>query len=272
MNKPQSVPHILAIILATLLIGVQAVNARVLAVLEISPSSEDTDLTIPEFRHLTDELRAKARATLPRGYSVLTRDNIIQLIPQDEAQAECLAESCAIDIGRAIGAEYVTQGFVGKFQGMLTLTVELYESMSGNMLGSFVTESYDAKGLLGTIREKAPELFAGIVPLENINAASNSQLSPLTSAPKKNNSSFFVALSFDFLGAAAIGFGVYQQIQANKLNDDYRNMAKEPAGTYSDSDVASAFKSANDARKTGNIALIAGSILLATGITIHIWF
>jgi len=136
--------------------------ASIVAVLEITPSDKAANLSLSEFRHLTDELRARARETLPTGYSILTRDNIIQLLPPDEKEAECLAESCAVDIGRAIGAEYVTQGFIGKFEGMLTLTVELYESMSGNMLGSFVTESENARGLLATIREKAPAMFAKI--------------------------------------------------------------------------------------------------------------
>jgi hypothetical protein len=142
---------------------VQTISANVVAVLEIITSSSDIDLTIDECRHLTDELRAQARESLPKkDYTVLTRDNILQLLPPDEAERECLAESCAVTIGRTIGAEYATQGSIRIFQGMLTLTVELYETMSGNMLGSFVTESENARGLLNTIREKAPNLFANI--------------------------------------------------------------------------------------------------------------
>ncbi|MCL2102030.1 MAG: hypothetical protein FWH22_10005 [Fibromonadales bacterium] len=151
--------RIIFLLLATL----QITFASVVAVLEIVPNNENINLSISEFRHLTDELRKQARETLPRNaYSILTRDNIIQLMPPDADQAECLAESCAIEIGRAIGAEYVTQGFVGDFDGMLTLTVELYESMSGNLLGSFVTESESVRGLLGTIRKQAAPLFANI--------------------------------------------------------------------------------------------------------------
>jgi len=132
------------------------------AVLEIVPAGE-MELKITEYRHLTDELRTRAREALPQsGYVILTRDNIMQLMPPDSEEAQCLAESCAVEIGRAIGAEYVTQGFVGNFDGMLTLTVELYESISGNLLGSFVTESNNLRGLLSTIREKAPALFERI--------------------------------------------------------------------------------------------------------------
>ncbi|MCL2282626.1 MAG: hypothetical protein FWC26_04845 [Fibromonadales bacterium] len=147
-----------------LLFAAIASYAKIVAVLEITPVDETVGLKIAEYRHLTDELRTRAREALPRDYTVLTRDNIISLMPPDSEQADCLAESCAVEIGRAIGAEYVTQGFVGHFGDMLTLTVELYESMSGNMLGSFVTESYSIMGLLGTIREKSQTLFASIKP------------------------------------------------------------------------------------------------------------
>ncbi|MDR3000709.1 MAG: hypothetical protein LBU89_05540, partial [Fibromonadaceae bacterium] len=152
-------------IMKILIIGVicaQTTNAQILAVLEIVSSSEEINLTISEFRHLTDELRNQARETMPKSYSILTRDNILQLLPPNESEASCFDDNCVISIGRAIGAEYVTQGFVGKFGEKFTLTVELYESMSGNLLGSFVTESADITGLLSIVRERAPGLFIRI--------------------------------------------------------------------------------------------------------------
>jgi len=134
----------------------------IVAVLEIVPADETNLNSIMECRHLTGELRAKARETLPEGYTVLTRDNIVSLLPEDGDEAECLADGCVVDIGRAIGAEYVTQGFVGDFADMKSLTVELYEAMSGNFIGSFVTEAKDMKHLLKIIREESPSLFKKI--------------------------------------------------------------------------------------------------------------
>ncbi|MCL2100526.1 MAG: DUF3280 domain-containing protein [Fibromonadales bacterium] len=283
-GNPKIQKIVVQTIIATLL-AITSTTAQIVAVLEIVPSSEEADLTITEFRHLTDELRTQAREALPRNYSILTRDNIIQLLPPESDKSQCFDESCAVEIGRAIGAEYVTQGFVGKFQGMLTLTIELYESMSGNMLGSFVTESNDARGLLGTIRERAPNLFARIAPSLSEPRFSglkdgqdlNNSVNPVNSVnsgsdKKQRNSPFFIALTLDILGATALGFGAYQQIQANKLNSDYKKMAKEPPGTYSNGERDSALKKANDARSLGNIGLIAGGVLLASGITVHIWF
>jgi hypothetical protein len=145
----------------------QTINAaRIVAVLEITPSDANIELTISEFRHLTDELRTQARETLPKDYTILTRDNIFQLLPQDEAEMERLSESYAPDIGKVIGAEYVTQGQIRKFGNMLTLTVELYESANRNMLGSFVAESQDIVGLLNAIREKSSNMFKKLYPPE----------------------------------------------------------------------------------------------------------
>ncbi|MDR2580591.1 MAG: hypothetical protein LBC85_06335 [Fibromonadaceae bacterium] len=259
--------------LFAILLAITATYAQTLAVLEITPSSEDANLTVAEFRHLTDELRTQAREALPRNYSVLTRDNIISLLPPEEEQMECLSESCAVVVGRAIGAEYVTQGFIGSFQGMLTLTIELYESMSGNMLGSFVTESEDARGLLGTIRARAPSLFARIQP-SLPEPSPTTPHSPLPT-PQKNHTPFFVALTLDILGAAAIGFGIYQYFNINKMQTDYRKM---PVGELPENEEAWRRKKTeelnkiNDAKTKQKIAYGVGSALLATGIAVHIWF
>jgi len=239
--------------------------ASIVAVLEITPSSDAADLSISEYRHLTDELRARARESLPAGYSILTRDNIIQLLPPDEKEAECLAESCAVDIGRAIGAEYVTQGFVGMFGGMLTLTVELYESMSGNMLGSFVTESKDVHGLLGTMREKAPALFAKVTEKNNISASSTSISSGITTGQGKGGNSFWVAVGLDVLGAAALGIGVWQHTVAAGHYDDY----KKSSDVAEKKDIKEKVESA---ATMSNIFYITGGVLLAAGIGVHIWF
>jgi hypothetical protein len=278
----------LRIILSILLIGsigVQTPFAKIVAVLEITPSAseEQPALSIQEFRHLTDELRTQARNALPQNYSVLTRDNILQLLPPDEAERECLAEGCAVDVGRAIGAEYVTQGTIGNFEGMLTLTVELYESMTGNMLGSFVTESENARGLLGTIREKAPALFAKLSEPQKVLKIENEELKieekpqsqiPNPQSPKRST---WLAISLDILGAAALGFGIYKHIDGNKLYDDYKKLPeKKPIGQAEldafDKKKDGELKKVNDARTARNISLIAGGAMLAGGIAVHIWF
>ena len=253
---------------------IQTINAAaVVAVLEIVPADEAVEMTISEYRLLTDELRKKARESLPSEFSILTRDNIISLLPPDEEEMECLAESCAINIGRAIGAEYVTQGYIRKFQEKLTLTVELYASISGNLLGSFVSVQENAMGLLNEISANAPILFKK-VPMEKKaeNEELNAQLSTIDpQLEKKPKTPFFVAIGLDVLGAAAIGIGIYQNSQASKLHKDYKNMLKNPDESKKDA-YDKALEKANDAKNAKDAWLIIGSTLLTAGIAVHIWF
>ncbi|GBU25659.1 hypothetical protein R83H12_02314 [Fibrobacteria bacterium R8-3-H12] len=278
---PAAIKHALA---ALCLAATTATAVNIVAVLEIIPSGDDVNISISEYRHLTDELRTKAREILPPEYTILTRDNIFQLLPADEKEAECLAESCAVDIGRAIGAEYVTQGSIGKFEGMLTLTVELYESMSGNMLGSFVTESNTASGLLGTIREKAPALFARILPPAPMQPIVQPTAQPavpepipanIPAEPKKSANSLWVALGLDVLGATALGLGAYNNAKAKEYYRESENALKNVQLDGYDErqkEFDSKYKKMQNARTARNIFYATGSALLLGGIAVHIWF
>jgi len=251
---------------------VHAVNT--VAVLEIVPNGE-MDLKLSEYRHLTDELRTRAREALPSGYTILTRDNIMSLLPPDSEEAQCLAESCAVDIGRAIGAEYVTQGFVGEFDGMLTLTVELYESISGNLLGSFVTESKSLTGLLNTIRGKAPGLFARIpkagkkLDVDDKFAEQPKKIDPqVGSVEKKINTSFWVALALDVVGAGLLFYGYTQDKAAVDRHAEYNALGV----LASQSEIDTAWQAVDDAKTARNVSFATGSIFLVAGIGVHIWF
>jgi len=260
-------------------------SANTLAVLEIIPKSEIEDISITEMRHLTDELRKQAVLALPsEGYSVLTRDNMLALMPPDEEEADCLAESCAVEIGRAIGAEYISQGSLGWFGDELSVSIELYETMSGKLLGSIVMESPDIKGLLIAIREQSPALFARIkttasLKIENQKLddlpkldslplpAPNSPL-PISLPAKKSNTPTWIAISLEALGVAALGFGIYQHIQKKKLYDKYEKMDE---GLYR-KEYNSALKKVNDAQDFRDAGFVAGGVLLGTGIVVHVWF
>jgi len=258
------------ITLLAILLSIAAHTAQTLAVLEILPISEELSVNTTEMRHLTDELRRQAVQSLPKtGYAVLTRDNMFSLLPPDSEEAECLAESCAVEIGRAIGAEYVSQGKIGSFGGDLSLSIELYDAMSGKLLGSIVMESNDVKGLMSAIREQAPALFVtlntgGELKLESEPITLNSPLS----TKKKSNTSFYIALSLDILGAVALGFGIYQHTQKNKLYEEHKNMDDYlPQKEYDNT-----LKKADDARVLRDIGFITSGVLLGTGIMAHIWF
>jgi TolB-like protein len=163
--------------LILLLLSAFAHSTAVLAVLEIVPTSEVKELTVSETRLLSDELRRQAVNLLPaKEFNVLTRDGMIALIPADEEEAACLAESCAVDIGRAIGVEYISTGRIAKFAGRLSLTVELYETMGGRLLGSFLTYGTDITGLMETIKAESPAMFEKMKAHYSASSASNENI------------------------------------------------------------------------------------------------
>jgi len=259
------------IILLLILLAAAAHSAKTLAVLEIVLKSE-VEVSTAEQRHLTDELRRQAVLALSRDkYAVLTRDNIFALLPPDEAAMECLEESCVIEIGRAIGAEYVTQGSIGHFDNDLTLTIELYETMRGKLLSSVVIESPDIRGLLLAIRENAPSLFAPLqLPLTPPDTPPSGEVYIPNPIPhtQKSNSTFYIALTLDLLGAAAIGIGIYQNTNASNLHKDYKNMPKY----LSRDEYNNKYKEVEAAKTDRNILYAVGGALLAAGIGVHILF
>ena len=256
-------------------------HPAVLAVLEIVPTSEVEELTIGEFRLLSDELRRQAVNILPaKEFTILTRDGIIALIPPDEKEAECLAESCAVDIGRAIGAEYISSGRIDKFAGKLSLAVELYETMGGRLLGSFLTYGTDLMGLMETIKAESPAMFEKMKAhyLENNENLAKSVSGDLKTAAKietgiKSEGSSsglpkWMAIGLDVLGAGTIGFGVYQNSQAASHKKDYDKII----GYDSQDKLDSAYKKAESSRDMRNIGYIAGGVLLLGGVSLHIFF
>jgi TolB-like protein len=263
-------------------VAVFAINN--VAVLELLPNTSiEGKISIEEGRHLTDELRRQAVMTLPRGeYSVLTRDNIIALIPPDEKEAECLAESCAIEIGRAIGAEYISQGTIGKFDGKLTISVELYETMGGKLISSIVFESENMSGLLNVIRSEAKPMFQSILDLKpTVPAQPQLLLSDQNSQNNKSSESLnqvnqgsdnkgmrlpqWLGIGFAVAGISAGVYGILQ-------NSEYGNLRKEYKKATDPDTFDSKWKKVEEAETRRNIGYIVGGVLLASGITVYFVF
>jgi hypothetical protein len=280
-----SLEHLRIGVVALILLFLSAsANSAVLAVLEIVPTIEVEELTIGETRLLSDELRRQAVNLLPaKEFTVLTRDGIIALIPPDEKEAECLAQSCAVDIGRAIGAEYISSGRIDKFAGKLSLTIELYETMGGRLLGSFLTYGTGLEGLMETIKAESPAMFEKMkahysAGKENLFKSVSDDLKTVKSVEtgiKSEGSSSslprWVAVGLDVLGAGMIGFGIYQNSQIVSLRKKYNDI---PQGSPQ-SDFNSAYEKVEESQKNQNmrnISYIAGGVLLLGGISVHIFF
>jgi len=251
-------------ILILLCLASAAFAVNNVAVLELVPNeSVAEEISIEETKHLTDELRKQAVMTLPRSeYSVLTRDNILALIPPDEADTQCLAESCAVEIGRAIGAEYISQGTIGKFGKKLTISVELYETMSSKLLYSIVFESSDIDGLLGVIRKEAKPLFQSIL----IKGKKPSEAIKINAGESSTDGMTWNKWVGIGLAVAGIGVGIYGIMQES----EYKDLNKKYLSA--DGDFDGKWKKAEDAKGRRNLGYVLGGVLLAGGITVFFVF
>jgi hypothetical protein len=91
----------------------------------------------------------------------MTQQSIIDKTGSRENAAKACkeAQGCLAQLGRKISAAYVGQARLGRFGGNLTISVELYNSISGDLIDSFTGEAKDVFGLRAIIDKKAPALF-----------------------------------------------------------------------------------------------------------------
>jgi hypothetical protein len=132
-----------------------------------------------DLSYLTDKLRDIAGKVLPKNrYGIMTQQSIVDRLGSMERMVkECKEATCLAELGRKISADYIAQGYLGRFSGELTIKVELYRVGSGNLIGSLTGDSKDLRGLLSVLEAKAPRLF------EDMAGSSPAPLAPPVPAP-----------------------------------------------------------------------------------------
>jgi len=83
------------------------------------------------------------------------------------------------------------------------------------------------------------------------------------------SASFVTAVLLDVAGVAVLGYGIYKNNDAKNKHDDYISMHNTDK---TQSEFDDAYKKADDAGTARNVSYILGSILLASGIGVHVWF
>lgn len=152
MNRMLKV-FIISLFMASLSFG------QYVAVLETVTDSKDL-LTPSERLYLTNMLREQAVLVLPaeQGYTILTRENISEMLPPGKTLEECEG-SCLAETGKNIQSDFVTQARIAKVGSNLAISVELYETAGSKLVSSFNGLGADVDALMGVISAKAPALF-----------------------------------------------------------------------------------------------------------------
>jgi hypothetical protein len=250
-----------------------AANIAVLEITISDPPEEETEaaeLTVQETKFLTDELRRQAATVVQKEHTVLTREQIIDLVPE---KAEL---HTALDVCRAIKSSYVTNSSINKLGNLFTLKVELFECEKGTLLGDFTGESQDLKGLMDAIRGNTPKLFKKLLKEEEtkpepLKVTVELQTSPSANIEQKPKTTTWVAIGFDALGVIGFGIGIYNHVTATNRYDRYSKLPPEEYDTRK-AEYKALYRKVGDAQTARNISLTVGSVLLLSGITIHILF
>jgi TolB-like protein len=268
------------LLLAIIAYGQQPERVAIIQTVDDGDSIKFSDLA-----YLTDRLRETAVNILPKQrYGVMTTESIVAFLgSQERAQKECREASCLADLGRKVNADYVAQARIGRFNEKLTIKTELYNSKSGNLIGSFTGSSQNIDDLLSLIDEKAPVLFKKLPgvsnDISNLEKAVDYELGsekdyfakekPYAATPEfeqPGKTSFWVAIGLDVLGVALISYAASENGQTKKAYDKYY------VDGQSSSYYEKSWKDVEDSRGKRNKFYVIGGLVLASGIGVHIWF
>jgi len=127
----------------------------------INTMDDYDSISVSALTYLTDRLRETAVNLLPaERFGVMTTESIVAFLGSMENTIRvCKESSCLAELGRQVSADYIAQGRIGRFNDNLTIKVELYSVVSGNLMGSFTGSSKNVSGLLAIIEEKSADLF-----------------------------------------------------------------------------------------------------------------
>jgi len=124
----------LAMALLFVLLPGWATASGIISVLDLQ---NNADLTDPEVSYLTDLSRDALARNLPLEYfTIMTRESILELLPEGTRLSDCLDASCEVEIGRTLGADYVVSGEVLTFAGELRLILKVHHCNSAAFIGS----------------------------------------------------------------------------------------------------------------------------------------
>ncbi len=114
-----------------------------------------------ELGYLTDLLRQAAGKLPKEHYGVLTKDNILVMLPPGKTIEDCVG-SCAVETGRNLGAHWVLVGEVVRFGKALRVSLKLHHSASGELRGSDVVKGKTLVELEKPMQRSALSLFSNI--------------------------------------------------------------------------------------------------------------
>jgi TPR repeat protein len=108
---------------------------------------------------LSDQSRESALNSLGDEYSVITRENMLEIMRDLGKDLSCVEGECEVVIARNIGADLVVSGTVTLLDGIYFLNLKLHETTKGRLLSSRTSEAEKASALVKKARSESEALF-----------------------------------------------------------------------------------------------------------------
>lgn len=128
-----------------------------------------TVISSSEKRYVTSKIRTVARESLNDDFTVMSRENIQEMLPPGKSIEDCEG-TCLVETGRNISADYICQGRVAKVGRNLYVTVELYNTATNDLVSSFSEVAENMDQMISVLEKKLARLFA---PLSGKSVASD---------------------------------------------------------------------------------------------------
>lgn len=148
-----------AVVLVLLCAAPALADLRLVAVLPLD--TRGTDLSSTAREALEETLRTAAGDLLrPYGYTVLTSDNTLSVLADNDIDPERACEaSCALEMARELRAEVFVSGRVTALDDVYVAFIRLSEYQRGQQLASLDVEANTARELRAILSARAAELF-----------------------------------------------------------------------------------------------------------------
>jgi formylglycine-generating enzyme required for sulfatase activity len=135
--------------LLLLLLPGAAMPARIVSVLDLHNKAGVSE---SEVAYLTDLARDALTRNLPLDhFTIMTRESILELLPEGTRLSDCLDASCEVEIGRTLGADYVVSGEILTFAGEQRLILKVHHCVSAAFIGSESAAGQDLRELEGKV-------------------------------------------------------------------------------------------------------------------------
>jgi hypothetical protein len=127
-----------------------------IAVLEFS---NEAGLTQFEAETLADDARAAALRAVGGAWRIMTRENMLEMLPPGTSLAECSEGQCEVAAGRKVGADLVLAGSVGRFSGALVVRLKLFDTHTADLLDQRSAQGADLTALRAALQAEAAAVF-----------------------------------------------------------------------------------------------------------------